>query len=46
MTPVPEGLTKMNGVPVANEIERDAETLFRFGNDSEVSATNFIDLTE
>ena len=36
----------MNGVPVANENERDAETLFRFGSDSEVSATNFIDLTE
>ena len=40
------GLTKMNGVPLANENERDAETLFRFGNDSEVSATNLIDLAE
>jgi class 3 adenylate cyclase/predicted ATPase len=26
--------------------ERDAETLFRFGNDTEVSATNFLALTE
>ena len=40
------GLTKMNWVPVANENERDAETLLCFGSDSEVSPTNFIDLTE
>ena len=26
--------------------ERDAETLFRFGNDTQVSATNFLALTE
>ena len=26
--------------------ERDRETLFRFGNDTQVSATNFLALTE
>ena len=26
--------------------ERDAETLFRFGNDTQVSAMNFLSLTE